>query len=66
MAEWQLARFFWRVVDDFDHLVMLARLRIADAMSAPDRAQPDDPARWRERADDKGHNSGSRDRRPDV
>jgi hypothetical protein len=42
MADGPLARFFWRVVDDLDHLLMLARLRTTDTVSAPGRETPAD------------------------
>jgi hypothetical protein len=40
MADGSLVRFFWRIVDDLDHLLMLARLRITDMVSTPGRDTP--------------------------
>jgi hypothetical protein len=35
MANARLRRLFWRVADDLDYLVTLARLRILDALAGP-------------------------------
>jgi hypothetical protein len=40
MADGPLARLFWRVIDDLDHFLMLARLRVTDAVSAPEQETP--------------------------
>ena len=51
MADGPLRRLFWRVADDLDYLVTLARRRIMDALAGPEPETPDDQqlARDRER-----------------
>jgi hypothetical protein len=47
MADGPLRRLFWRVADELDYLLTLARLRILDAVAGP---LPETPAdRERER-----------------
>jgi hypothetical protein len=41
MGDSRLRRLFWRVADQVDYLVTLARLRILDALAGP---FPDTPA----------------------
>jgi hypothetical protein len=35
MADRLMRRLFWRVADQFDYLVTLARLRVLDALAVP-------------------------------
>jgi hypothetical protein len=35
MTDGPLRRLFWRVVDELDYLLTLARLRILDALAGP-------------------------------
>jgi hypothetical protein len=48
MAGGRLRRLFWRVADDPDYLVTLARLRILDALAGPEPETPADQQRARD------------------
>jgi hypothetical protein len=48
MTDTRLRRMFWRVADDLDYLVTLARLRILDALAGPEPETPADLQRERE------------------
>jgi hypothetical protein len=53
MTDGVLRRLFWRVADQFDYLLTLARLRILDALAGPLPETPADLRRgpeWIERA----------------
>jgi hypothetical protein len=49
MTEGPLRRLFWRVADQIDYLVTLARLRILDALAGPLPETPADRERQRDR-----------------
>jgi len=49
MADGTLQRLFWRVADQLDYLVTLARLRILDALAGPLPETPADRQRQRYR-----------------
>jgi hypothetical protein len=49
MTEELLRRLFWRVVDELDYLLTLARLRILDALAGPEPETPADRQRQRAR-----------------
>ena len=49
MTDDRLRRLFWRVADQLDYLVTLARLRILDALAGPQPETPADQQRERER-----------------
>jgi hypothetical protein len=49
MTEGPLRRLFWRVADALDYLLMLARLRILDALAGPEPETPADRQRERDR-----------------
>ena len=49
MADGPLRRLFWRVADDLDYLVTLARRRIMDALAGPEPETPADQQRARDR-----------------
>jgi hypothetical protein len=49
MADRRLGRLFWRVADQVDYLVTLARLRIMDALADPLPETPADRQRQRDR-----------------
>jgi hypothetical protein len=40
---------FWRMVNDLDYRLMLARLRILDALAGPLPETPADQHRWQDR-----------------
>jgi hypothetical protein len=48
-ADERLRRLFWRVIDQLDYLVTLARLRILDALAGPLPETPADQLRQRDR-----------------
>jgi hypothetical protein len=48
MADGPARCLFWRVVDELNYLVMLARLRILDALADPEPETPADLQRERE------------------
>jgi hypothetical protein len=48
-ARGRLRRLFWRVADQLDYLLTLARLRILDALAGPLPETPADQQRARER-----------------
>ena len=71
-ADGRLRRLFWRVADDLDYLVTLARLRILDAMAGPLPETAADQQRARDREPIEGRSllssreepkGGGRDRR---
>jgi hypothetical protein len=45
MADGWLERLFWRVADQFDYLVTLARLRVLDTVCGPEPETPADRQR---------------------
>jgi len=47
MADGPLRRLFWRVADDLDYLVTLARRRIMDTLAGPEPETPADQQRAR-------------------
>jgi hypothetical protein len=47
MSDTRLGHLFWRVADELDYLLTLARLRILDALAGPEPETPAD--QWRER-----------------
>ena len=49
MTKGRLRRLFWRVADDLDYLVTLARLRILEAVASPVPETPADQQRQRDR-----------------
>jgi hypothetical protein len=49
MTDTRLGRLFWRVADQLDYLVTLARLRIVDALAGPLPETPADGQRQRDR-----------------
>jgi hypothetical protein len=49
MADRRLERLFWRVADQLDYLVTLARLRILNAVCGPELEMPADRRRERGR-----------------
>ena len=49
MTDGPLRRLFWCVVDDLDYTLVLARLRIVDALAGPEPETPADQRRERER-----------------
>jgi hypothetical protein len=49
MGDSRLRRLFWRVADQVDYLVTLARLRILDALAGPFLETPADRQRQRDR-----------------
>ena len=49
MSDGLPARLFWRVADALDYLLMLARLRILDALAGPEPETPADRQRERDR-----------------
>jgi hypothetical protein len=49
MADVPLRRLFWRVADQLDYSVTLARLRILDALAGPLPETPADQQRQRDR-----------------
>jgi hypothetical protein len=49
MTEGPLRRFFWRVADQLDYVVTLARLRMLDALAGPLPETPADRQRKRDR-----------------
>jgi hypothetical protein len=48
MTDGVLQRLFWRVADQLDYLVTLARLRILDELAGPLPETPSDQQRERE------------------
>jgi hypothetical protein len=48
MADGPLQRLWWRVIDNLDYALTLARLRILDALAGPEPETPED----RQREDD--------------
>jgi hypothetical protein len=48
MADGPLRRLFWRVVDELDYLLTLARLRNLDALAGPEPRTPADQQRARD------------------
>ena len=48
MTDTRLGHLFWRVADQFDYLVTLARLRVLDALAGPEPETPADQQRERE------------------
>jgi hypothetical protein len=49
MTDGPLRRLFWRVADQLDYLVTLARLRMLDALAGPLPETPADRQRERDR-----------------
>lgn len=49
MTDPRLGRLFWRVADQLDYLVTLARLRILDAVAGPLPETPADGQREQDR-----------------
>jgi hypothetical protein len=49
VADGRLRQLFWRVADQLDYLVTLARLRILDALAGPLPETPADRQRYRDR-----------------
>jgi hypothetical protein len=49
MTDGPVRRLFWRLVDQLDYLVTLARLRILDALAGPLPETPADQQRERDR-----------------
>ena len=49
MTDTRLGHLFWRVVDELDYLLTLARLRILDALAGPLPETPADHPCERER-----------------
>jgi hypothetical protein len=49
MTDTRLGHLFWRVADELDYLLTLARLRILDALAGPPPETPGDQRRDSER-----------------